>query len=98
MPPPSAHPSLSLHLLEGNYYIKQLHVAAPELPLLLDHFSQIHHCDGLLSITRTEDEISIIRQRDADEGTNEDMIIWRCIKVKGPMDFGTIISMHEKWV
>lgn len=81
MPPPSQHKSLTLSLLPELYYVKQTKELSKEDLELLN--TSTFPSDGLFSITRTVDEVSIVGR-----GGTEVDAKWRCIKVAGPMDFG----------
>ena len=90
MPPPSNLPSFSLRVLEGHYVVQQLGVTSPELPALVMRISENPFNGGLMSITRTDEELSIVRPSSPDE-IIDGAQLWRCIKVKGPMEFGLLL-------
>lgn len=92
MPPPFEHESFHLALLPAPYFVKQLSVSTglPENVLSLLNGPG----PGFFSITRTPEEVSIVG-----ELTNDPRILdlskgvgsmWRCIKIVGPMEFGTL--------
>lgn len=87
MPPTIDHPSLTLILLDDTYVVRKLSkeesATSKILSLMVNDTS-----DSLLSITRTSEEISVVRSDTNDPG--EGLPKWKCIKVKGPMDFGTV--------
>lgn len=85
MPPPSKHPNLTLQLVEGEYVVEKIKPTSLEVEEVLARLAQEVNGPGLLSFTRTREEISIVRQ--CREG-HEDS--WRCIKVRGPLEFGQI--------
>ncbi|KAK7695046.1 hypothetical protein QCA50_002234 [Cerrena zonata] len=83
MPPPSPadHEAFRLELLDGLFFVKQLkhNEVIPE-----DVLRKLTNPSAeLISVTRTNEEISIAGQ--AEEGDSE--ASWRCIKIAGPMDF-----------
>ena len=69
---------LKLSILDGEYAI---HRFPPEgdIPALNGSF---------LSITRTEDELSIVCDADIPLKSEKSESGWTCIKVLGPLDFG----------
>lgn len=90
MPPPSPadHEAFRLNLASELFYVKQLKPdeSIPEVIL-----KKLTNSSGeLVSITRTEEEISIVEQAEKGDGEAN----WRCIKIAGPMDFGT----YHHWV
>ena len=87
MPPPSDDPAFTLTLLPRPFKVVQRDLSVglddADLVLLTDDRSR-----RFMSITRTDEEISIVYECDAhEEGT------WRCIKIAGPMDFGTYLLL-----
>ena len=84
MPPPSPvdHEAFRLNLLDGLFYVKQL---KPDKGIPETISKKLRDpMEELVSITRTDEEISIVGR--ADKGDKE--ANWRCIKIAGPMDFG----------
>lgn len=82
-PPPSDHAAFHLHLLKNPFFVKQLgeggHIPAEYLERLIDTASK-----KFFSITRTDEEVSIVGEADPDDAS----ATWRCIRIAGPMDFG----------
>lgn len=70
--------NLKLTVLDGKYTI---HRFSPEsdIPALTGNF---------LSITRTDDELSIVCDADIPLKSEKSERGWACIKVLGPLDFG----------
>jgi hypothetical protein len=71
--------SFTLSLLEGTYAVCRLQRGSqiPEWALNGD----------LYSITRTEDELSVVCRQDAVPEHNQCNKGWNCFKVEGPLDF-----------
>jgi hypothetical protein len=72
--------NLKLAVLDGEYIVHRL---SPESEISADALT-----GNFLSVTRTEDELSIVC--DAELSFNSDISEagWACIKVLGPLDFG----------
>lgn len=91
-PSPVDHEAFRLNLLDGSFYVKQLKpdelIPEPILNKLTTPSAE------LVSITRTDEEISIVGK--AEEGDSE--AAWKCIKIAGPMDFGTSRSLITRSV
>ena len=90
MPPQTASPSLHLLIQPSTFYLTQLKASSP-LPLpLVSQISTPSSSTTFLSITRTDEEISIVS--DVDLGLEGDVVErptkWCCLKVAGPMDLG----------
>jgi len=79
-PAPQLRLSLSLHVLPQLFAVCRLEPAAsiPAWP---------PSC-GLWSVTRTEDELSVVLPADQAPATWRAERDWRCLKVQGPLDFG----------
>lgn len=92
MPPPIDHPSLALSLLDNVYVVRKLETdkVLPESVLKL--FSP-NNDETFVSITRTSEEISIVSSIDNDSG--DGLPKWKCIKIKGPMEFGMFIKLSS---
>lgn len=82
-PPPSDHPAFHLRLLEHPFQVLQLKTneKIPEeyLKLVSDASAS-----RFVSLTRTEEEVSIVLESDEEN----EAATWRCIKIAGSMDFG----------
>lgn len=50
----------------------------------LEAFTQAGESRRFISLTRTDEEISIVYEAKESDGE----ATWRCIKIAGPMDFG----------
>ncbi|EIM92894.1 uncharacterized protein STEHIDRAFT_72016 [Stereum hirsutum FP-91666 SS1] len=85
MPPAVDHPSLHLRLLPQTFYVIQQNTKDPISESLLALLTGSKSGSKFLSITRTDEEISIIGQC---EDTEEYKGDWKCIKIAGPMDLG----------
>ena len=81
-PPPSDHAAFHLHLLPQPFYLKQFPVDQPIPPELI---TALTSSNTFLSITRTNDEVSVVGQADDETEVQAE---WRCIRIAGPMDFG----------
>ena len=93
MPPPSAHPSLYLHVLDPLYFVTQLQ---PNATIPASFIGALSSNSGrFLSITRTTDEISIVGEVNDILPVNAEDSKWRCIRIAGPMDFGTKESLTQ---
>ena len=86
MPPPSDNPAFALTLLPRPFKVVQRSLSdgldVADLALLRG--------DGrgrFASVTRTDEEISVVYECEADENDAK----WRCIKIAGPMDFGRLL-------
>lgn len=83
-PPPSDHPAFHLRLLEQTFEVSQLKPDEAIPAHLVQALADAVSSKGkFISITRTHEEISIVRETDDASAT------WRCIKIAGPMDFGS---------
>jgi hypothetical protein len=82
MPPPSDHDALQLAVLEKPFFVRQVKKISPEV---LDELRPASS-GAFYSVTRTAEEISIVGE--AAEGAPAAEAKWRCVRVKGPMDFG----------
>ncbi|KAI0094444.1 ACT domain-containing protein [Irpex rosettiformis] len=92
MPPPYPHPSFQLILLPNSYNVTQF---KPEEPIPQSYIDALtgarskHLSSGegkmrMLSITRTNEEVSIVEEVELGEGE------WRCVRVMGPMAFDVV--------
>ncbi|KIM70268.1 hypothetical protein SCLCIDRAFT_1207582 [Scleroderma citrinum Foug A] len=82
MPPLANHPSLHLQVLPQTFEVKQ-YSCSNDIPAeVLDQLKITLSRPGLFSLTRTDEEVSVVEEAHAGEGR------WRCIKIMGPMDFG----------
>ncbi len=70
--------SLKLSILPNEYTIHRFQ-AETDIPALTGNF---------LSITRTDDELSIVCDADIPLKSEKSESGWACIKVLGPLDFG----------
>ncbi|KAI5120849.1 hypothetical protein M0805_007036 [Coniferiporia weirii] len=86
MSPPFDDPALSLILLNEQFVVQQLPVDHRIPDVLLNLITRNISQGSLVSVTRTEEEISIVC--DNTSITPSDLSLWKCIKIKGPMDFG----------
>ena len=69
--------SLNLTVLQDEFSVWRLAADAP-LPSI--------EAGGLLSITRTDDELSIVSSSDVPAGVTAETG-WRCLRVEGPLSF-----------
>lgn len=88
MPPAADHPSLHLRLLPQTFYVIQQSTKDPISESLLALLTGDKSGSNFLSITRTDEEISIIGECEDDEEHKKADGEWRCIKIAGPMDLG----------
>ncbi|KAI0785794.1 ACT domain-containing protein [Abortiporus biennis] len=85
MPPPSPsdHVSFRLHLSDKIFYVKQFN---PSDNIPVDYLNSLQtNSSKFISITRTNEEISIVGE--TDDVSDKDAS-WKCIRIAGPMDFG----------
>lgn len=82
MPPSFNHPSLELELLPRTFFVKQLPVDTDIPAAFASGLNDAQGNAGILSITRTAEEISMVGEAVGDDGE------WKCIKIAGPLDFG----------
>ncbi|KLO15029.1 hypothetical protein SCHPADRAFT_927440 [Schizopora paradoxa] len=92
MSPPSDHVALSLELLDDVFVVQQVPTGDPIPSHILERLGKSEG-QGFISITRTDEEISIVYNavHAPDESSDIqrlDLANWRCIRIKGPMDFG----------
>ena len=81
------HPCLHLDVLGQTFSIKK-YASADEIPSdALRELSVSKATSGIISITRTAEEISVVCEAEKDEGE------WRCIKIAGPMEFGSYFRL-----
>lgn len=83
MPLPINHPCLHLDVLEQTFSVKKCASADEIPPDVLRELNMSKTTSGIISITRTAEEISIVCEAEKDAGE------WRCIKIAGPMEFGS---------
>ncbi|KAI0375699.1 hypothetical protein BV20DRAFT_984630 [Pilatotrama ljubarskyi] len=85
MPPPSDHPIFRLRLLDRPLKVLQLkpNEEVPEEYIRLLTGTGIIANDRFISVTRTDEEVSVVLDSPQDDGG----ATWRCIKIAGPMDF-----------
>lgn len=62
------------------FFVKQLPVDV-DIPAAIA--SELNTTQGVFSITRTADEVSMVGSAIGDDGE------WKCIKIAGPLEFGT---------
>ncbi|KAH8120044.1 ACT domain-containing protein [Phellopilus nigrolimitatus] len=86
MPPPSDHPALSLILFAESLIVHKLPIDEPIPDNLLNLLTKNTTQDSFISISRTSEEVSIVAHASSSPALNVPR--WRCIKIKGPMDFG----------
>lgn len=87
MSPPINHPCLHLDVLGQTFSIKK-YVSTDEIPSdALRELSASKTKSAIISITRTAEEISIVCEAEKDEGE------WKCIKIAGPMEFGSYFRL-----
>ncbi|TFK70983.1 hypothetical protein BDN72DRAFT_765683 [Pluteus cervinus] len=87
MPPPSNDPCLNLILLPKNFFVVQLQPDELLSQGILEAIT--HHTGRFFSITRTNDEISIVGEVWESPGMPEHFqshSTWKCIKIAGPME------------
>ena len=80
--------SLNLTVLQDEFSVWRLAADAP-LPSI--------EAGGLLSITRTDDELSIVSSSDVPAGVTAEAG-WRCLRVEGPLSFeltGILADLSE---
>jgi len=78
-------------LLEGTFVVRRFPKGQAIPAGVLDRLRQSSDQSGLLSITWSDDEVTVVRDASsaaAEQGPQDDSPRWRCIKIKGPMDFG----------
>ena len=93
MPPQSASQALHLGLLPGLFSISQFSVEDTLNEALVDKLRQPG--GRFISITRTIEEVSVVEEVAGSEGHEGE---WKCIKIKGPMDFGMLFkTVQEAW-
>ncbi len=87
MPPPSDHPAFQLSLLLRPFKVEQF---KPEQPIPHKYIELLANGNAgrFVSVTRTDEETSVVVEC-LDEDTEA---TWRCIKIAGPMDFGSLIQ------
>lgn len=87
MSPPTNHPCLHLDVLGQTFSVKK-YAPADEIPSdALRELSGPKAASGIISITRTAEEISIVCEAEKEEGE------WKCIKIAGPMEFGSYFRL-----
>ena len=87
MSPPTNHPCLHLDVLGQTFSVKK-YAPADEIPSdALRELSGPKAAPGIISITRTAEEISIVCEAEKEEGE------WKCIKIAGPMEFGSYFRL-----
>lgn len=91
MPPPepSDHAAFHLRLLDQPFFVRQLKSGSAISPKFLDALTG--STGRFISITTTDEEISIVGELSEDEASDGEEALWRCIKIAGPMDFGLIV-------
>lgn len=95
MPPPSDHPSLTLSVLNDIFIVQQLTISEDIPDQLLSALTTLSsERNRFISITRTLEEISIVCNISSSSENDAQLPKWRCIKIKGPMDFGSFRTKH----
>ncbi|EJD03807.1 uncharacterized protein FOMMEDRAFT_61694, partial [Fomitiporia mediterranea MF3/22] len=86
MPPALDHPPLNLILLDKPFIVYKLSVEESLPPNIVEAISHNVADEEMISITRTSDEISIVGNIDSLPDIEAPR--WKCIKIKGNLDFG----------
>ncbi|KZV70977.1 hypothetical protein PENSPDRAFT_578598 [Peniophora sp. CONT] len=90
MPPQSTSEALHLEVLPGIFSVTQLSVNDALSDALIE---KLRKSDGkFMSITRTDEEVSVVEEVTGEE---EAVAEWKCIKIRGPMDFGLTGILHD---
>ena len=88
----SRQPALTLDLLPEEYSILRFAASAPLPAWALERLPQ----EGLLSVTRTADELSIVCAASRSPGDCESSESgWRCLRVRGPLAFGLVGVLRD---
>ena len=88
MPPALDHPSLNLIVLDETFITYKF---LPDAEIPADIVSFITRPDAekhFVSLTRTSEEVSLVCVENVVSLPDFDVPKWRCIKIKGPMEFG----------
>lgn len=89
MPPSIDHPSLNLILLDETFLVYKI---STDANLSADILAMLARSDAndtqFISVTRTSEEVSIVCSASSQSDVGIDATRWKCIKIKGPMDFG----------
>ena len=96
MPPPLEHPSLHLKVLDQTFIVCKF---PPDTGLPADVLSAITKPEAerqLFSLTRTQEETSLVFAVGDVTMSDPDLPRWRCIKIKGPMEFGSPYFSHSR--
>ncbi|KJF73490.1 ACT domain-containing protein [Agrobacterium arsenijevicii] len=83
-------PRIKLKVLDGAYGVARLH-ASEAIPAWADG-------GGFVSITRTDDELSVVCREDRIPGDVRSDTGWSCLKLQGPFAFdetGIVLSVIE---
>ncbi|KAI6163895.1 ACT domain-containing protein [Pisolithus thermaeus] len=81
MPPPANHPAFHLQVLQQALDVQQ-YPCNCDVSEALERLRSPLDQAGLLSPTRTTEEVFIVQEACEGEGQ------WKCIKILSPMDFG----------
>ncbi|ELU44106.1 RhoGEF domain-containing protein [Rhizoctonia solani AG-1 IA] len=92
MPPPSASSALHLLVLPKPFRVFKLSPSTSFPLALISILQKPPIGDEFVSITRNTDEVSVVTDHVFDQkdelGISEEGDLWRCIKVRGPMEHG----------
>lgn len=86
MPPPIESASLDLHLESRAFYLYQFSTNHAQIPRKILDRIITPDGNGFVSVTRTNEEVSIVLDDELEN--NEEMAVskWKCIRVQGPME------------
>jgi len=87
MPPPSDHDALVLELLDDVFAVQQIPINESIPNHVLKRLGESGG-QNFVSVTRTNEEISIVYNSTHAPIVDQSLAKWRCIKIRGPMDFG----------
>lgn len=89
MPPALDHPCLDLILLEQTFITYKLPADAEIPENILSAITSPASNKQLVSLSRTPEETSLVCAVDDIALAEPDIPKWRCIRIRGPMEFGT---------
>lgn len=85
MPPASSSTALHLQVLPERFFVIQLGQGQELAPCLIKELTSGK--GGFFAVTRTNEEVSIVGEAYKwMPKTYEEQSVWRCIKVRGPME------------
>lgn len=93
MPPVIDHPCLHLDVLTQPCFVFK-HLPSEKIPQIVIE-NLLNESGRFISVTRTAEEISVVGEWHDDLPVlYKEAATWRCMKIAGPMDFGSFVHRY----